>query len=340
MRAVQASDFAIGEFKILRRLLLYHGRTNYIRITEMILYFFFKNFIFSINHFYYAFLNNASGQTIIDDWFISLFNLFFTSCPLAARALLDHDVKPEDGLIVNLLMPYLYMENRQNPIFSIKNFFLNIFRGLFEGFIIFIILYQQLSVSIADINGNYADLWFLSVDMFTIIIIVVSVRILIVQKFYTIFNVLIMLFTTFLLYALFVIFVDSSDNFHSYGTMKVAFCSPAIWINIILVSSMCFIIDYSFYAWHVIFSDQLTQKLRVLINEKGSINCEDDLTSDLKSIFQLFKNVTNNQVIHYSLEDDYKKNDKNIHNNTNEIEVSINETKKNMYSIINLVTLL
>ena len=113
-----------------------------------------------------------------------------------------------------------------------------------------------------------------------------------------------------------------------------------IWINIILVSSMCFIIDYSFYAWHVIFSDQLTQKLRVLINEKGSINCEDDLTSDLKSIFQLFKNVTNNQVIHYSLEDDYKKNDKNIHNNTNEIEVSINETKKNMYSIINLVTLL
>ena len=54
MRAVQASDFAIGEFQFLRRLLFYHGRVNSNRISQMILYFFYKNFVFTIIHFFYT----------------------------------------------------------------------------------------------------------------------------------------------------------------------------------------------------------------------------------------------------------------------------------------------
>jgi magnesium-transporting ATPase (P-type) len=33
MRAVQASNYAIGQFKCLWKLVLYHGRLNYIRIS-------------------------------------------------------------------------------------------------------------------------------------------------------------------------------------------------------------------------------------------------------------------------------------------------------------------
>ena len=39
MRAVQASDYAIGEFRCIWKLLLVHGRWSYIRISQMILYF-------------------------------------------------------------------------------------------------------------------------------------------------------------------------------------------------------------------------------------------------------------------------------------------------------------
>ena len=53
MSAVQASDFSIGEFQILKRLLFIHGRINLYRISEMILYFFFKNFIFTIGQFFF-----------------------------------------------------------------------------------------------------------------------------------------------------------------------------------------------------------------------------------------------------------------------------------------------
>ncbi len=88
MRAVQSSDYAIGEFKILHRLLLFHGRIFYIRNAQCILYFFYKNFVFTLVQFVYGFYTNFSGQTIIDDWYISFYNLIFTALPLGARACL------------------------------------------------------------------------------------------------------------------------------------------------------------------------------------------------------------------------------------------------------------
>ena len=124
MRAVQSSDYAIGEFRFLHSLLLIHGRTNYMRNAECILYFFYKNFVFTFLQFIFGFYCNFTGQTIIDDWFISLFNLLFTSLPLGARALLDHDVKPDDSELVHLMLPFLYLENRTNPVFTLKKFFL------------------------------------------------------------------------------------------------------------------------------------------------------------------------------------------------------------------------
>ena len=45
MSAAKASDFSIGEFKLLKRLHFFHGRTNLNRISNLILYFFYKNII-------------------------------------------------------------------------------------------------------------------------------------------------------------------------------------------------------------------------------------------------------------------------------------------------------
>ena len=43
IQAVMASDFVVGRFKFLKRLLLLHGFWCYDRIARMILYFFYKN---------------------------------------------------------------------------------------------------------------------------------------------------------------------------------------------------------------------------------------------------------------------------------------------------------
>lgn len=170
--AVQSSDFSISEFQFLRRLLLFHGRTNYIRITEMILYFFFKNFVLTITHFYFGFYNNFSGQTIIEDWFISFFNNIFTALPLSARAVLEHDIHPEDGKVALLFQPFLYEENKRNPLFNIKRFVLEMLRGVLYALINYFVLYFVLLKTPVDSDGNTADLWLFSVNCYTNIIFV------------------------------------------------------------------------------------------------------------------------------------------------------------------------
>lgn len=61
MRAVQSGDFALAEFQHLWRLLLIHGRLNYLRNAELILYFFYKNMVFTLPQFMYAYINGYSG---------------------------------------------------------------------------------------------------------------------------------------------------------------------------------------------------------------------------------------------------------------------------------------
>ena len=61
LRAVQASDFAIPEFRMLRRLILFHGRSRYLAISKFILYFFYKNCVLSMPQFFFAYFNGYSG---------------------------------------------------------------------------------------------------------------------------------------------------------------------------------------------------------------------------------------------------------------------------------------
>ena len=109
MRAVQSGDFALCEFQFLWRLLLVHGRWNYVRNAELILYFFYKNMIFTLPQFMFAYSNGYSGQTVCDDYYITCYNMVFTALPLAAKAIFDQDVTPsEKNLDTKSLIPKLY----------------------------------------------------------------------------------------------------------------------------------------------------------------------------------------------------------------------------------------
>ena len=59
--AVNSSDYAIGQFRFLRRLLLVHGRYNYLRITKCCDYMFYKNIIFNAALCWYAYFTEWSG---------------------------------------------------------------------------------------------------------------------------------------------------------------------------------------------------------------------------------------------------------------------------------------
>ena len=173
MRAVQSGDYALGEFQFLWRLILVHGRWAYLRNSDLILYFFYKNIVFTLPQLYFAFINGYSGQTIYDSWYISFYNLFFTSLPLFAKAVFDLDINPTiDGVYYKKYLPLLYYVGQRSVIFNTKTFLYWIFTGIFHSLVIFLLPYGVFLNNAMNAKANNSDMWSFSVSSFTSVIIV------------------------------------------------------------------------------------------------------------------------------------------------------------------------
>ena len=266
LRAAQSSDYAIGEFQVLRRLIFFHGYLNLMRNSIMVIYFFYKNFVFTIIHFFYGFLNDFSGQTIIEDWFISLFNLLFTSIPLAVRGIIDLSVKSEDGIIIKILLPYLYKEQREKPHFNIKNFLLNLLKGIIHALINYFVTIYTINNTIDD-SGYESNLWVISVVLFTNILLIVSIDVIIFTQYHTWINWVAIGTLTFLFYILFLLAVNNMTFFTSSGTMNNAFNSALVWMNFIFISGICGLIDFSILIFKQFFVKRIFNLVKSLKNK-------------------------------------------------------------------------
>ncbi|XP_037064979.1 probable phospholipid-transporting ATPase VD isoform X3 [Peromyscus leucopus] len=110
MQAVMASDFAISRFRHLSKLLLVHGHWCYTRLSNMILYFFYKNVAYVNLLFWYQFFCGFSGTSMTDYWVLIFFNLLFTSVPPIIYGVLEKDVSAE----TLLQLPELYQSGQQS----------------------------------------------------------------------------------------------------------------------------------------------------------------------------------------------------------------------------------
>ena len=324
LRAAQSSDYAIGEFQVLRRLLFVHGYLNLMRNSIMVIYFFYKNFVFTIIHYFYGFLCDFSGQTIIEDWFVSSFNLLFTSIPLAARGILDVSLRPDDGVIVEILMPYLYKEQREKPIFNIKNYLFNLLKGIIHAlinyFVTIYVVYKEI-----DNNGHDSNLWLISTVLYTNILMIVTIDLIIFTKYHTYINLIIVLTLTYLLYVLFLITVERVNVFTSTGTIYVTFNSALVWMNIFLVSGICGLIDFIILAYNQIFVNNIYHHIRSLTNKNDiSYKYIETIPIELQKLL-----LENDKVKEF--------NEKNINidngSNKNLNDININDNIENVHKV-------
>lgn len=98
LQAVNSSDYAIARFRFLLPLLFLHGRWNYQRITMVILYSFYKNFLLILPMFYYNFINQYSGTALYDSYLIMSYNVALTSVPIVILGIMDKDLAAEQVL--------------------------------------------------------------------------------------------------------------------------------------------------------------------------------------------------------------------------------------------------
>jgi phospholipid-transporting ATPase len=156
--ASNSADFALGQFRFLVPLLLEHGRFNYIRCSNLVLYSFFKNLVLVSCLFYFCIYSGFSGSMPIDSIVIGGFN-FYLGIPIILLGAFDWDVHKETVR----RHPFLaYATGRLGEMLNMSNMFFRCVLAFLEGLIIFAVVVRciagELSVrpsreQIYDIDG-------------------------------------------------------------------------------------------------------------------------------------------------------------------------------------------
>ncbi|XP_038115504.1 probable phospholipid-transporting ATPase IM isoform X6 [Culex quinquefasciatus] len=184
MQAVLASDYSIAQFKFLERLLLVHGRWSYYRMCKFLRYFFYKNFAFTLCHFWYAFFCGFSAQTVFDPMFISVYNLFYTSLPVLALGIFEQDVSDKNSLDY----PKLYTPGITNALFNTTEFIRSVLHGIFSSLILFLIPYGTYKDGISPDGYVLNDHMLLGSVVATILILDNTTQIALDTSYWTVFN--------------------------------------------------------------------------------------------------------------------------------------------------------
>ncbi|XP_029436278.1 phospholipid-transporting ATPase ID isoform X2 [Rhinatrema bivittatum] len=241
IQAVLASDYSFSQFKFLQRLLLVHGRWSYLRMCKFLCYFFYKNFAFTMVHFWFGFFCGFSAQTVYDQYFITLYNIVYTSLPVLAMGVFDQDV-PEQR---SLEYPKLYEPGQLNLLFNKREFFICIAQGIYTSVLMFFIPYGVFAEATRDDGTQLADYQSFAVTVATSLVIVVSVQIGLDTGYWTAINHFFIWGSLAMYFA--ILFAMHSDGlfemfpnqFRFVGNSQNTLAQPTVWLTIGLTTVVC-----------------------------------------------------------------------------------------------------
>jgi len=281
MQAVQSSDYAVGEFQYLWELVLMHGKWCYLRQSDMILYFFYKNLTFTMPQFFFTFFCAYSGQTAYDDWYITFYNMFFTAMPLLVRALFDRDlippkreqasnsdldqlesltdtrmrsllaigVDPEHAKqwLARALYPRTYEIGQKRRLFTLRSYISHICKGVLHSIIIFYIPWMVFAESqVLDKDGQSADFWCASITSFTCIILVVNLKLALVVREWNFYVLGSILLCSISIYFGFIFIYDALAEASTIRhTLVMLLRAPAYWLCIMVCLGLVLLVEGS-----------------------------------------------------------------------------------------------
>ncbi|KAF6739741.1 Phospholipid-transporting ATPase ID [Oryzias melastigma] len=264
IQAVLASDYSFAQFRFLQRLLLVHGRWSYLRMCRFLCYFFYKNFAFTMVHFWFGFFCGFSAQTVYDQYFITLYNIVYTSLPVLAMGMFDQDVPDQRSLEY----PKLYEPGQLNLLFNKREFFICIAQGIYTSVVLFFVPYAVLLDATQSNGVPLADYQSFAVTTATALVIVVSVQIALDTGFWTVFNHVFVwgslgaFFT--IMFALHsqTLFRNLPNQFHFVGSAQNTLLSPVVWLTIALATAICIVPVLAFRFLKLDLKPQLSDTVR------------------------------------------------------------------------------
>ena len=171
-QAARASDYAIGEFQFLKKLLFFHGHESLRKNSFIICYNFYKNFLFVMPLFYVGFYSVFSGQTIYDAWLYQLYNIAFTVLPIIWFGIYDSERTTTESM-----NNPKYYYNLNQKLFNNFKFWEWIFYGIIQGFAVFFFVFSSNNIYSNNIDGEIQDFKCSGAMAYSLVIIIANFKV-------------------------------------------------------------------------------------------------------------------------------------------------------------------
>ncbi|GAB7363986.1 hypothetical protein MBLNU230_g4546t1 [Neophaeotheca triangularis] len=173
-QAARTSDYSIAQFRFLAKLLLVHGRWNYVRTCKYVVGTFWKEMTFFLTQAFYQHYTGYTGTSLYEPWSLSMFNTLFTSLPVIFLGIFEQDLRPATLLAV----PELYTKGQKFAGFNTIIDAAWTFMGVSEAALVFFLMWGLYGSAVfTEDQGVYA----MGVACFTAIVTLIATKLLLLE---------------------------------------------------------------------------------------------------------------------------------------------------------------
>lgn len=138
LQAARTSDYSIAQFRFLTKLLLVHGRWNYIRTAKYTAATFWKEMMFYLTQALFQRWAGYTGTSFYESWSLTTFNTLFTSLPVIILGVFEKDIRASTALAV----PELYSSmGLKNAMFNFRVYAWWIFLAASESMLVYFVMF-------------------------------------------------------------------------------------------------------------------------------------------------------------------------------------------------------
>ncbi|KAF2851337.1 phospholipid-translocating P-type ATPase [Plenodomus tracheiphilus IPT5] len=169
LQAARTSDYSIAQFRFLTKLLLVHGRWNYIRTCKYTVGTFWKELLFYLTQALFQRSVGYTGTSLYESWSLSMFNTLFTSLPVIFMGVFEKDL----SAVTLLAVPELYVIGQRNGGFNVRVYLWWMFMASAEAMVVYFTmlgLYAQAKWTSDD------SIYPMGMVTYTVVVVLIAVK--------------------------------------------------------------------------------------------------------------------------------------------------------------------
>ena len=317
-QAAYNSDYAISQFKYLKRLLFYDGRITLSRNCYFLYHYFFKNFIFTLVLFWFGVNSCFSGGNYYDDYYTMGFNTFASVILLAIYEILEQDFDPnfssfkeKDKSLLQSLLPDIFKEYRDSIPFNIIKFFTLFIISIIVSYLCYIIPIYSFDNNVygSNLMGYQYSFWDSSFVTYMSILFIHYFIILIDTSLYNPGIIIFYILQLFISFCFF-IFCEKNDVSQLYNTSSFMLGNALTWLTLIMTFSFSMIIFYILRRAEFFFGEFIVNKITQ--NNYKNLFIEKFYKKKVEKMTRVIRRVEKFKRFYYNQNNENNQEDENL----------------------------